>query len=184
MTLDGFLIAYGSALILPLSVVEGPAVSAATGLLSSQGYFGWPLAMVLLVCGDLIGDLIYYWIGLGGVVPLSRLGLQGTVSPMYQRQLRQHSTKMLLVGKWTHSIGCVVLLASGMLRLPLAHFLLVNLVASVPKSGLLFSAGYFGGGHIALFERHALVATVVLGAAGLAGIALIFRQAHIIKARS
>jgi membrane protein DedA with SNARE-associated domain len=182
VTLDGFLIAYGSVLILPLSVVEGPAVSVATGLLSSQGYFGWPLAMVLLVCGDLIGDLIYYWIGRGGAAPLSRLGL-GAVSPGFQRQVRQHSTKMLLVGKWTHSIGCVVLLASGMLRLPLAHFLLVNLIATVPKSGLLFSAGYYAGGHIAAFEHHAAIATVILAAAGLAGMALIFRQAHIIKAR-
>jgi membrane protein DedA with SNARE-associated domain len=183
VTLDGFLIAYGSALILPLSVVEGPAVSAATGFLCSEGYFGWPLAMLLLVCGDLIGDLIYYWIGRGGLVPLSRLGASEAVSPEFQQQLKQHSTKMLLIGKWTHSIGCVVLLASGMLRLPLAHFLLVNLIATIPKSGLLFSLGYFAGGHITMFERHAFAATAILGAAGVAGIALILRQAQIIKAR-
>ncbi len=183
MTLDGFLIAYGSALILPLSVVEGPAVSAATGFLSSQGYFGWPLAMVLLVGGDLIGDLIYYFIGRSGMAPLSRFGLGEAVSPEFQRQLKRHSTKMLLIGKWTHSIGCVVLLASGMLRLPLQHFLLVNLLATVPKSGILFAAGYYAGGYLAAFEHHAIAATAVLGAAGVAGIALILRQAQVIKAR-
>jgi membrane protein DedA with SNARE-associated domain len=179
VTLDGFLMAFGGALILPLSVVEGPAVSAATGFLSSQGYFDWKPAILLLVCGDLIGDLICYWIGRSG----ARLGIRSAVSPALQRQLRQHSTKMLLVGKWTHAIGCGVLVASGMLRLPLPHFLLVNLIATVPKSALLFCAGYYAGDKLPLFERHALVATAVLAAAGVASIALILRQAQITKAR-
>jgi len=37
MTLDGFLIAYGSALILPAAVIEGPVVSIISGVLSAQG---------------------------------------------------------------------------------------------------------------------------------------------------
>ncbi len=187
MTLDSFLIAYGSALILPLSVVEGPAVSAATGLLSSQGYVGWPLAMTLLVCGDLIGDLIYYWIGRSGLTPLSaisrRLGLSEAFSPEFQRDLKQHSTKMLFVGKWTHAIGCVVLVASGMLRLKLSHFLFVNLLATVPKSGALFAFGYYAGNNIGFFERHAVLGSLLLGIAGVACVALILRQARVIRAR-
>nr|WP_294549910.1 VTT domain-containing protein [uncultured Rhodopila sp.] len=187
MTPDSFLIAYGSALILPLSVVEGPAVSAATGFLSSQGYVGWKLAMFLLVCGDLIGDLIYYWIGRSGVTPLSgisrRLGLKQAFSPEFQHDLRQHSTKMLLVGKWTHAIGCVVLVASGMLRLPLPHFLLVNLLATVPKSGALFAFGYFAGNHTGFFERHAVLGSALLGIAGVACVALILRHARLVRAR-
>ena len=187
MTLDSFLIAYGRALILPLSVVEGPAVSAATGFLSSQGYVGWPLAMLLLVCGDLIGDLIYYWIGRSGVTPLSgisrRLGLKQAFSPEFQQDLRQHSTKMLLVGKWTHAIGCVVLVASGMLRLPLPGFLFVNLLATLPKSGALFAFGYFAGNHIGFFERHAVLGSALLGIAGVACVARILRQARLVRAR-
>nr|WP_294505252.1 VTT domain-containing protein [uncultured Rhodopila sp.] len=187
MTLDGFLIAYGAVLILPLSVVEGPAVSAVTGLLASQGYVGCTLAMVLLVCGDLIGDLIYYWIGRSGVTPLSglsrRLGLGEAFSPEFQRDLKQHSTKMLLVGKWTHAIGCVVLVASGMLRLPIPHFLFVNLLATVPKSGALFAFGYFAGNHIGLFERHAVLGSALLGIAGVSAVALILRRAQLLRAR-
>jgi membrane protein DedA with SNARE-associated domain len=187
VTPESFLIAYGSVLILPLSVVEGPAVSAATGFLSSQGYVGWKLAMLLLVCGDLIGDLIYYWIGRTGVTPLSgvsrRLGLSEAFSPEFQHDLKQHSTKMLLVGKWTHAIGCVVLVASGMLRLPLPHFLLVNLLASVPKSGALFAFGYFAGNHTGFFERHAVLGSVLLGIAGAACVALMLRHARLLRAR-
>ena len=49
MTIDSFLIAHGSALILPLSVIEGPVVSILTGFLSAQGYFHWYWALCLLV---------------------------------------------------------------------------------------------------------------------------------------
>jgi membrane protein DedA with SNARE-associated domain len=187
VTADGFLIAYGSALILPLSVVEGPVVSAATGFLSAQGYFGWKLAIALLVCGDLAGDLIYYWIGRTGAAPLSglgrRLGLRGAVSPELQRNLKEHSTKMLLIGKWTHSIGCLVLVGSGMLRLPLPRFLLVNLLATLPKSAALFAFGYFAGNHISFLQDHFLSGSAFLGAAGIACIALILRQTRNIGAR-
>ena len=50
---------------------------------------------------------------------------------------------MLVIGKWTHTIGCVVLIGSGMLRLPLPRFILINLLATVPKSAVLFGIGYF-----------------------------------------
>jgi len=186
VTLGGFLIAYGSVLILPLSIIEGPVVSAMTGFLSAQGYFAWYWAICLLVCGDLTGDLIYYWIGRTGVAPLSglgrRLGLRGAIAPELQRDLRENATKMLLAGKWTHSIGCFVLVGSGMLRLPLARFLVVNLLATLPKSAALFGLGYFAGDHIAFFERHAVLGTIGLAAAGAASIALILRQGRLIRA--
>jgi membrane protein DedA with SNARE-associated domain len=177
---DSFLIAYGSALILPLSVVEGPIVSVATGFLSSQGYFAWPLAITLLVCGDLVGDLIYYWIGRSGVTTFSglgrRFGPRAAVSPELQCRLKHHSTKMLLIGKWTHSIGCLVLVGSGMLRLPLPQFLLVNLLATLPKSGALFAFGYFAGNHTSFLHDHFFAGSAVLAAAGLVSIAVILRQ--------
>ena len=186
MTLGSFLITYGSVLILPLSVIEGPVVSVMTGFLSAQGYFSWYRAIGLLVCGDLTGDLIYYWIGRTGVAPLSglgrRLGLSGAISPGLQRDLRQNANKILLAGKWTHSIGCFVLVGSGMLRLPLAPFLVVNLLATLPKTAALFGLGYFAGDHTAFFERHVVLGTIGLAAAGAASIALILRQARLVRA--
>ncbi len=182
MTLDGFLIAHGSALILPLAVIEGPFVSVVTGFLSAQGYFAWAPAVLLLVCGDLIGDVIYYWIGRSSGSPLSglgqRLGMRRVVTPELQRGLTQNAAKMLFIGKWTHSIGCLVLIGAGMLRVPLPRFLLINLAATVPKSALLFSVGYFAGDHYSrLFEQHTLLAMVLLCAVGVAAMVLVLRRA-------
>ncbi len=135
MTLGGFLIAHGSALILPLAIIEGPFVTILTGFLVAQQYFNLYWALCLLVCADLIGDVIYYWVGRTGRTPLAglgrRLGMCSFITPEVQRGLTHNATKMLFVGKWTHSIGGVVLMGSGMLRLPLARFILVNLLASV-----------------------------------------------------
>ncbi len=181
MTLDSFLIAHGSALILPLTVLEGPFVSVATGFLCAQGYFDWLWVLCLLVVGDVIGDVMYYWIGRSGKpgldVLLRRLGVRHTVTPALQRQLRDNATKMLLVGKWTQAIGAVVLIGSGMLRLPLAKFILVNLIGSLPKSAVLFSIGYFVGEHHDVFEGHGLLATSALGILGVAAIVLVLRRA-------
>jgi membrane protein DedA with SNARE-associated domain len=84
---------------------------------------------------------------------------------------------MLLIGKWTQSIGVVVLIGSGMLRLPLAKFILVNLLATLPKSAVLFGVGYFAGGHFPLVEHHMVIATIMLGVAGVAATMLVLRRA-------
>jgi membrane-associated protein len=180
MTLDGSLIAYGSALILPLAVIEGPLVSIAAGFLSASGYFDWALALFLLICGDLIGDVVYYWIGRTGRTPmvglLRRLGVSSTVTPEMQRHLTEHSTKMLFIGKWTQSIGIVVLIGSGMLRLPLSRFILVNLVATVPKSLVLFGLGYFASHYYMDLAQHAVITTLTLALIGVAAIFVVLRR--------
>src|SRR5208337_3698602 len=186
VTLDGFLIAHGSALILPLAVIEGPVVTILTGFLSAQGYFDWYWALCLLVCGDLIGDVVYYWIGRTGGSPLAGLGrwlgVRGAVTPELQHSLTHNAAKMLFIGKWTHSIGWLVLIGSGMLRLPLPRFILLNLLATVPKSAALFCVGYFAGNCYPLFERHYAIGTIALCAVGVAAILLVLRGADVIWA--
>jgi membrane protein DedA with SNARE-associated domain len=190
VTVDGFLIGHGGALILPLAVIEGPVVSVLTGFLSAQGYVDWRWALFLLVCGDLIGDLICYgagyaWVG-GGGAPLAwlgrRAGLGRVLTPELQRGLTDNAAKMLLIGKWTHAIGWIVLVGSGMLRRPLPGFILVNLLASVPKSAALFGIGYFAGNDYPLLARHSGLAMLGLTAVGVAAVVLVLRRADRIGA--
>ena len=187
MTLDSFLIGHGSELILPLSVIEGPVVSILAGFLSAEGYFHWYWALCLLVSGDLLGDLIYYWIGRTGRGPLvelaRRIGLRRTIPLKVQDGLVHNAAKMLFIGKWTHSIGFLVLTGSGMLRVPLPRFMFFNLLATVPKSAVLFCIGYFAGNYHPLLVRHAAAATLLLCAVGVAAILLVLRYAEGLRAR-
>jgi membrane protein DedA with SNARE-associated domain len=186
VTIESFLIEHGSALLLPLAVIEGPIVSIVAGFLSARGYFDWRLALGLLVCGDLIGDLTYYLAGRTSVRPLRMLGrhfgLRSAPSPELRSKLASNATKMLFIGKWTHSIGFLVLIGSGMLRLPLPRFMLINLVATLPKSALLFGIGFFGARYIPLFEQHMLLTTILLCVAGGTAILVVVRRAGLVRA--
>lgn len=95
-----------------------------------------------------------------------------------QSGLTHNGAKMLFIGKWTHSIGCLVLIGSGMLRLPLARFILINLAATIPTSAALFCVGYFAGNCYPLFQRHYETGMLILYAAGAAAIVLILRRAE------
>jgi membrane protein DedA with SNARE-associated domain len=177
VTLGAFLIAHGSALILPLAVIEGPIVTIVTGFLTAQGYFGWYWALPLLMIGDVIGDVGYYAIGRSGIARLGRIvGIRGALTPALRRDLTRNATKMLLIGKWTHTIGGLVLVGSGMLRMPLPRFILVNLLATIPKSAVLFGLGYFAGDHYPFLERHYALGLAALFVAGAASIALLLRR--------
>jgi len=174
-----FLIAHGSLLVLPLAVLEGPIVSVTAGFLSARGYLDWYWALSLLVCGDLIGDVMWYWIGRSGRTPLAGLGrrfMRAGLSAELAHGLRRNATKMLLIGKWTHSIGALVLMGAGMMRLNLPKFMLVNLVGTVPKSGVLFGVGYFAWTYYLLLARHLLFGSVLLFLVGSAAILLMLRR--------
>jgi membrane-associated protein len=187
VTIASFLIAHGSALILPLAVIEGPIVTAIAGFLSARDYLVWYWAVCLLICGDVIGDLLWYWLGRTSAAPLARLshrfGLRCVPSRKLQRDLAQNATKMLLIGKWTHSIGFVVLTGSGMLRVPLGQFFLVNLVATIPKTLVLFGVGYFAGRDYLFFEHHAILTAIMLCILGVGGILLVIRRSGVIRVR-
>ena len=180
VTLDAFLVAHGSALILPLAVLKGPVVTTLTGFLTAQGYFVWYWALCLLVCGDVTGDVIAYWIGRSSGTKLAGLarhaGLARLLTPKLQRGLTENAARMLCIGKWTHSIGWLVLIGAGMLRVPLPGFILVNLLATLPKSALLFGLGYYVGQDYPLFERHSGAALLMLGAAGIVLVVLTLRR--------
>ncbi len=174
MTTSTFLIGHGGALILPLAVVEGPVITIVTGFLTSQGYFDWYHVLPVLVCADLIGDGLYYGIGRAGIKSLGRFACGP--APALQRKLRHNATKMLLIGKWTHAIGGVVLVGCGILRVPLRRFIAVNLLATIPKSAVLFGFGYYAGDHLVLLQGHAVLGTTALCCAGVASIAFILRR--------
>jgi membrane-associated protein len=187
VTIETFLIAHGSALILPLAVIEGPIVTVIAGFLSARNYFAWYWALCLLISGDVIGDLLYYWVGRTAGSPLARLSarfnLRCVPSPELRHDLVQNAGKMLLIGKWTHSIGFAVLIGSGMLRVPPGRFLLVNVIGSIPKTAVLFGIGYFAAYGSPFFERHTILAAVMLCVLGLSAIMLIIRRAGLVRGR-
>jgi len=139
---------YGYAALLPLCVIEGPAVTVIAAFLAAQGILDVGMVYLVVVAGDLLGDLLYYAIGR---FVLRRLAARHRAERLRHRvtvlapRIRKHAGTMLLFGKLTHSAGFVVLLAAGATHVPLRRFLLFNVLGTLPKALVLVAVGYWFG---------------------------------------
>jgi membrane protein DedA with SNARE-associated domain len=168
--LQHYLALYGYAALLPLAVIEGPAVTVLAGILAANGVLDLAIIYPVVVIGDLLGDLLHYaagrWLSLfvsfrdwRWTVRLRARAI--AVAPL----VRRNAGKMLLIGKLTHSAGFAVLLAAGAVRVPLARFFAWNFIGTVPKSIVLLLTGYcFGRLFLSLHDE--------AGIAGAAGFVL------------
>jgi membrane-associated protein len=153
--------------------VEGPIVTILAGYLASQGYVSAFLVYLIVVAGDVTGDLAWYAAGRWSRLGLdSRWGKYLGITPERLRRVEEHferhSGKTLLVGKLTQGLGALVLLGAGATRMRPVRFLAFNLLATLPKSLALLLFGYYFGkaygqaGTILDYAALATVAVIVL----------------------
>ena len=180
--LQAWLIADGILLLLPLAIVEGPIVTVLAGSMTAAGYLdGWTV-LVVVVLGDLIGDTVFYSLGRWGTSLLTRYGGRWVgLTPDRLAQLRSRfvarSRGTLAVGKLTHSIGALVLIAAGAARMNYLEFLLINLVTTIPKSAVLLLLGYYlGQGLLQLTGSFAYLPLVLLAVGTVLVIILFARR--------
>jgi membrane protein DedA with SNARE-associated domain len=141
--------------LLPLTAIEGPAVTVFAGFLAAQGLFDLAGVYAVAVLGDLIGDVMYYAVGRwasGRWMVQPKSNRQGRwAARLHQRvsvlapRIRTRAGAMLLFGKLTHSAGFAVLLAAGAARVDLRRFLAFNLLGTLPKVLVLVLLGYWFG---------------------------------------
>jgi len=144
------LLHYKYALLLPIAIVEGPIVSILGGFLSSTGHMNIYLAYATVVLGDLIGDTIYYSLGrFGGRGLIKKYGrylriTEDQLGPL-EGHFQKHTGKTLVIGKFSHGLGAVVLFVAGLSRVKYPKFLLYNIVSTGLKSFILIAVGYYYG---------------------------------------
>jgi membrane protein DedA with SNARE-associated domain len=141
---------WGLAVIAPLSIVEGPIVSMAGGYLARLGVFDLLPLLIVLVLGDLTGDVALYLIGRKGRLVVRRRWLRRLrISPVQLarlvRRFRQQDVRLILFGKFTHYLGFATLLAAGVARMPFGRFLIACLIGTIPKSVMLVAIGWVFG---------------------------------------
>jgi membrane protein DedA with SNARE-associated domain len=144
------LLQYRYALLFPIAVVEGPIVSILAGFLASTGNMNIYLAYLTVLAGDLIADTVYYAFGrFGGVNFVSRYGrfLRLTTESLagLEEHFEKHTGKTLIIGKFSHGLGSVVLFSAGLARVRYPKFLLYNILSASLKSFVLITVGYYYG---------------------------------------
>jgi membrane protein DedA with SNARE-associated domain len=125
-------------------VVEGPIITVIVGFLSSLGLLNIFIAYAVVVVVDIVGDTIYYELGYYGIQrSVNRwgrfLGITLEHVERLEKHFEKHSGKTLIIGKLSHGVGAVVLVAAGIARVPFRKFIWYNFIRSLPKSLIFYS---------------------------------------------
>jgi len=173
---------YGYWVLIPIAVVEGPAITMVAGALVAAGQMNAVTAAILLVLADLVGDALYYSLGRFGHGPLAgRLTKWLKVTPdrlaKLEQRFRANDWKLVLIGK-TQGLGSIILYFAGASRMPFARYMLLNLAGTVPKVILFELIGYFLGAALLSSARYINYLTGVMFGAAFVLLALywVFRR--------
>lgn len=120
------------------------------GFLAAQGLMNIYLVYLVVMAGDLAGDVLYYALGRFGFKPM--LERRGKLSGAFfmkvkalQAHFVRHSGKTLLFGKLAHGVGSILLTAAGASRVPFGKFIIFNIFGTILKSLILVLVGYYFG---------------------------------------
>lgn len=160
---------YKYALFFLLVMLEGPLVMLLAGFLASLGQLGLALVYLLAVTADILADCCYYALGYWGSKPaarrwLARVGISPEHAESLESQFDRRGGKLLVIGKLSHGIGAVFLVAAGFAKMPFRRFFLYDALATLPKTLLLVGLGYYFGRSITQINSvFNVIAASVLG---------------------
>jgi membrane protein DedA with SNARE-associated domain len=166
----GWLLLYKYVFLFPVSIFEGPIVTVLGGFLVSTGQMNFILVLLIVVAGDIVGDTLYYAVGRWGRHSFINrygqyLGVTATRLERMETHFAKHTGKTLLLGKFSHAVGSVVLVAAGAAHVRYKKFILYNIVGTIPKSCILLLVGfYFGSAYEKInhyFDATAVILIVV-----------------------
>ncbi len=128
--------------------IEGPTVGLIAGFFSRLHYLNFFTAYLVHVSGDFLADSIYYFIGYSGNKKMLSCFTRWFHIPLNKAEqtkafFYKHPRKIIVIGKLTHILGLPVLIGAGMARYPWPKFLFFNFLATIVKSALLLSIGYY-----------------------------------------
>lgn len=140
---------YGYISIFPASIIEGPVIAVLAGFIASLGKLNIFLVFLILLAGDVVGDTLYYSIGLFGrktfIVRWGKfIGITENKITTLESYFKKHKWKILAFGK-TQPIGSAVLVTAGIARMPYLHFIFYNTLFSLPKIFILELIGFYFG---------------------------------------
>lgn len=151
---------FGYIILLPLAIIEGPIVSVASGILIHLSLFQFWSVFWILLAGDIIGDVFWYWIGYHGGIRFIRryghfFGLSEPIAERISHLFHRHHVKILLVSKLTMGFGFALatLIAAGMARVSFRTFISINIAAGIIWTTTLIGVGYFFGSLYSMIDQ-------------------------------
>ncbi len=176
---------YRYLLLFPITIVEGPLVTMASGFLVSLSIMNPIVALPIIIAGDVTGDILYYCLGrFGEKWSLTRAAIRRfkleSIKERINHSFESHGGKILLFGKLTHAIGIVFLIGAGYSRMNLSRFISYNLVGTFIKSSILLYVGYLAGSAYKYYEKYFEYGALFISILSIIIIALFLYFSHYI----
>ncbi len=137
-------------LIAIIACAEGPWISLVLGVILRLGFlYFWPIYIALML-GDLVGDVIWYYIGRRyGYSFIHKHGHRFNITEEAVARLthlfHKHKHVVLFLSKISNGLGfaIVTLMTAGMIKIPFGRYIIVNVFGQLVWTGFLIGVGYF-----------------------------------------
>lgn len=145
------LITYRYFMLFPLALLEGPLASLVVGFLIYLGYFNPILAYSFLILGDIIPDVIYYYIGrFGNKKELihkysARFKIISQNFAFIERIWHTHGRKTMFLSKLAYGLSTPLLVSAGLVNMPFKKFILYAIPITLFQYGVGLLLGYYLG---------------------------------------
>jgi len=132
-----------------LFVWEGPVVNYVSAFAASLGVFNVFIIFILAVLGNIVGDLIYYFIGKLGKKTVMDKYLRKTLKPekiaKIEGFLRNNPGKTIFVIKITPWLPTPGFILAGAMNIPLDIIIFYSTIISIGTVALITALGFYSG---------------------------------------
>lgn len=160
--------AYKYVVIFFSTLLEGPVVMMLAGIMLRLGQVTLLPVFIVLVVGDLSGDIFWYFIGYYFAHPIAEkygkyIGLTPEILEKTREKFRNHQGKILFISKITMGFGLAlaVLVTAGMSKMSFKKYLAINMSGELVWTGFLLTLGYFFGNLFAKLSKDLQVVSLV-----------------------
>ncbi|MDI3496391.1 MAG: hypothetical protein PWQ35_412 [Patescibacteria group bacterium] len=141
---------YRYLLLFPIAIAEGPVITMISGYLSYLNFLNFFIAYIIMIIGDLAGDIVYYAIGRWGRLRIIEkyghyVGVTRERIINMEQIFESNDKRALIGGKFIFGIGGLIIIASGAAKYNFKKFLSYCILGTIPKSLILMIIGYYFG---------------------------------------
>ena len=141
---------WGYSLMLLLMIIEGPIATLGAAFLASMGFLNVFIVLILSILGDIIGDVILYYIGFfskKGLIPKERKFLKSNagIAKIIKSSFEKKETQIIFFTKATTGLCYVTFILAGMVKLNFKKFLFFSVLGGIIWSSFIVGLGYYFG---------------------------------------
>ncbi len=141
-----FIASYGYLAVFAGTLLEGETVLLAAGFAAHRGMLDWRLVVAVAFAGATLGDQIAFLLGRWkGEALIQRFPALARNAARVQLLLERYHAPFILVVRFLYGLRIAGPLMMGASRLPLARFVLLNMIGAALWAALVAGAGYAFG---------------------------------------